>query len=122
MTLRVRASSAARYPAAIFSVEVREKNRLAFVIVDRNAGPTALSKNLLTLCFFTGYLLRRHADEAANFSAGETVSRRARPEDVHPTRGDRCARVAANTFLLVARLGNVLALREVKQRDPRDKA
>ena len=89
---------------------------------DRDSGSTVLSENLLTLCFFSRYPFLHHVDEAANFSRGETVSMLVRPEEVHPTRGDRCARVAANTFLLVAQLGNVLAPREVKQRDPKDKA
>ena len=122
MTLRVRASSVVRHPAATFSGEVRETSRLASASVDRNSGSTALSKSLLTLCFFSGYPFLPHVDEAADFFRGETVLMRARPAEVHPTRGDRCARVAANTVLLVYQLGSVLALKAVKQRDPRDKA
>ena len=111
-----------RYPDATFSVEVRQVSRLTSAIAGRDSGSIPLSADLLTLCFFSVYPFLHHIDEAANFSRGETVLMRARPEEVHPTRSDRCARVAANTLLLVAQFGSVLALREVKQRDPKDKA
>ena len=110
-----------RYPDATFSVEDRQVSRLTSAIADSDSGSALLSKNLLTLCFFSGYPLLPCLDEAADFARGETALIRARLEEVPPTRGDRCSRVAANTLLLVAQLGSVLALREVKQRDPRDK-
>jgi hypothetical protein len=97
-------------------------SQLASARGDSDSGSAPLSKILLTLCFFSGYPFLPHVNEAADFLRGEPVLMRARPEEVHPTRGDRCARVAANTVLLVAQLGSVLAVREVKQRDPKDKA
>ena len=108
MTLRVRASSVVRHPAATFSVEVRETSRLASARVDRNSGSTALSKSLLTLCFFSGYPFLPHVDEAADFLRDETVLIRARPEEAHSTRGDPRARVAANVVCLLPNLAAYL--------------
>jgi hypothetical protein len=122
MTLGVRATSAVRYAPPIFSIETRAMSRRALAYAGRDIRSAALSKNLLTVCFCSGYPLLRHEDEAAYISGGRPVLRRAWPQKVYPAQSGRCARAAASTFSPVAQLGTVLALREVKQRDPRDKA
>jgi len=73
----VRASSVVRHPGATFSVEVRETSWLASASVDRNSISKALSKSLLTLCFFPGYPFLPYLNEAADFLRGETVLIRA---------------------------------------------
>jgi hypothetical protein len=103
VTSNLGARRQAPYPEATLSATSR---RWAYASADCNDASAALSKNLLTHCFFSGYPFLRHVDEAADFSPGDTA---------------RCLRDrgAANTFLLAAQVGNLLALREVKQREPR---
>ena len=56
------ARGVAPYPEATLSVKVREMDRLESAIVDRTSGAPVLSKNLLTLCFFSGYPFLRRED------------------------------------------------------------